>query len=158
MCIAGGQTAYTLTLIRSISMSIYKLTQKEFDKTNRSLSKALDVKYQHIQVGDREFQIERNGLGGSTKGTTGYKFTEEQRKKMSLAQKGRQGTFLGKKHTEETKQKLSVKRTGKKISEMTREKMKNDGRRGRKHTEETKEKLRQAQLNFRKNLKLPTPI
>lgn len=40
-------------------------------------------------------------------GKCGYKFSEEHRRKLSEAQKGKKGYWLGKPHSEETKNKLS---------------------------------------------------
>lgn len=126
-------------------MGIYKLTNEDFDKLNKALSEALDVEYQYMYVGDQYFEYTNNGRGGATKGTTGYKYTAEQRKNISDSLKGKK-IWLGKKHTEETKQKMSRDRKGVKLSEETKEKMKLDGRKGRKHSEETKQKMRNLAL------------
>ena len=127
-------------------MSIYKLTNEDFDRLNKSLSKALDVEYQYMFVGDQYFEYANIGRGGATKGTTGYKYTDEQKKNISNSLKGKPGSFIGKKHSEKTKKKMSLDRKGTKLSDETKEKMKLDGRRGRKHTEETKQKMRSLAL------------
>lgn len=72
-------------------------------------------------------------------GTRGYVFTEEERKKMSLAQKGNK-KWLGKKHSEETKAKMSLNNTGRVFSEETKRKI-SLSHIGKKASEETKIKL-----------------
>ena len=42
-------------------MSIYKLTNEDFDRLNKSLSKALDVEYQYMFVGDQYFEYANIG-------------------------------------------------------------------------------------------------
>lgn len=84
------------------------------------------------------------------KGCEGIKHSEEAKKKMSDAKKG-------KKHSEEHKQKLSETHKGKQLrlgckhSEETKKKMsearkgENNGMYGKKHSEETKKKISEAQ-------------
>jgi hypothetical protein len=72
-------------------------------------------------------------------GPHGYKYTEEQKLKMSLCRTGR-------KHSEETKRKISIAQIGvprKKASEETRKKMReaHKGRAPRQVSDETKKKL-----------------
>ena len=123
-------------------MNIYTLTQKDFDKTNKALSEALGLVYTEIQVGDEQFFIFYNGWGGKTKGTTGYKYTEQQKKNISNSLKGKK--YYGKRLSEQHKQKISESKLGKKWSEETRLKMKN--RKKHKHTEESKQKMRELAL------------
>jgi hypothetical protein len=129
-------------------MTIYSfiVTSQEFEKTNRLLSEALGLPYQHIECETTTFYANKIGRGGATKGTTGYKYTEEQRQNISKSLKGKTSSRLGKKHTEETKNKIAQSKIGVKLSEEIKEKMKLDGRRGRKHTKKTKDKMRELAL------------
>ena len=78
-------------------MNIYIVTQEQFDKTNKALSECFGVPYVYIETGDVEIEYEHNGWGGKTKGTTGYRYTEEQKKAMSVCRKGKSNGLLGKK-------------------------------------------------------------
>jgi hypothetical protein len=60
-------------------------------------------------------------------GVLGYKFTENQRKKISEKVKGNKN-MLGKKHSEETRQKQSEAHKGKKLSEEHKRKIKESSR------------------------------
>jgi hypothetical protein len=76
--------------------------------------------------------IAENGLdGGSDKGRPGHTFSEESRKKISLANTGRIVS-------EETCQKISEVLTGRKISEETKERMRDSNRSG---SDEVREKI-----------------
>ena len=125
-------------------MGIYKLTNEDFDKLNKHLSQAFDVKYAYIDAGDEHFEYIRSGRGGATKGTTGYKFTDEQRKNISNSIKGNNNR-LGSKHSNETKKLLSEQKKGKKASEETKAKM-SAVRKGVKRSEEFKQKMRDIAL------------
>lgn len=127
-------------------MNIYTISQESLEKTNKALSESLGVEYSPLTGGDQNFQYIRKGWGGKTKGTTGYKFTNEQKANMSAAQKGKQ-SWLGKQHTEKTKKKISQSKTGSKLSEETKKKMSiTRQNKGFKHTEETKQKMREIGL------------
>ena len=65
----------------------------------------------------------------------GKKYSEEYRKKLSEAHKGKPGNFLGKHHSEETKRKISKALKGKDNHQL-----------GKHHSEETKQRLRKANL------------
>jgi hypothetical protein len=134
-------------------MNIYILTQEQFNKTNKALSEYFGVEYTYIDVGDQEIEYERNGRGGKTKGTTGFKYTEEQRKSMSVSRKGKPNGLLGKKLSEEHKQRISQSKRGSKWSEETRKKM-TESRKNQKHTEETKQKMKEIALEREKNKRL----
>lgn len=54
----------------------------------------------------------------------GRKHTEESKKKMSNAKKGKPSTWLGKHHTEEAKRKLSLANKGKKLTAAQKQKRK----------------------------------
>jgi group I intron endonuclease len=94
-------------------------------------------------------------IGGT--GTIGYKFTEEDKKKISLAGMGRKPTermierirylHLGKKLSEETKKKISESRVGKYTGE-------DNPFYGKHHTEETKQKA----VKTKKELGILSPV
>lgn len=71
--------------------------------------------------GKAEYNIANGACGGAL--FTGHKHSEEAKKKISEAAKGRIGYMLGKKHSEETKQKNRDSHLGKKHSEETKQKM-----------------------------------
>ncbi len=80
--------------------------------------------------------------------TLGYKFTEEQKQKLSRARRGNKNgmgnkNWLGRKHTAETRRKMSDAQKGRTFSEESLQKM-SKTRKGRKHTDETKRKLSEA--------------
>lgn len=62
-------------------------------------------------------------LTGGGDGVVGVKASDETKAKMSAAQKGRKGNWLGKSHTAETKAKVSSARKGRAHSEETRTKI-----------------------------------
>lgn len=124
-------------------MNTFKITQEQFDATNKCLSDLFDVPYNYIKFED-EIIFTHNGWGGKTMGTTGYKYTEEQKKNISNSLKGKK-IWLGKKHTEETKQKISKSQSGKKWSEETRKKL-TEKRKNQRHSEESKQKMREIAL------------
>lgn len=86
-------------------------------------------------------------------GVSGYKFTEEQRKTLSDAQKGEKSHMFGKKgelchffgtkHTEETKAKMSIAQKGKKRSVEIRQ-AQSSRMAGIKHSKETIHKIAEA--------------
>lgn len=135
-------------------MITYTITTEQFDKTNKSLSDALNMDYQYIDYQTTTFEIESVGRGGKTIGTTGYKFTEEQKKRMSISRKGKPNGLLGRKLSEETKLKISESKKGSKWSEETRIKMAKS-RKNQKHSEETKQKMRERALH-RESIKRQT--
>lgn len=73
----------------------------------------------------------------------GKKLSEETRRKMSEARRGRPGTMLGRKHSEETKKKMSISRSGQ-----------NNPVLGRVRTEEEKTTYRLAQKTRKKVAKI----
>lgn len=135
-------------------MITYTITTEQFDKTNISLSNALDMEYHYIDYQTTTFEIKSVGRGGKTMGTTGYKYTEEQRKRMSVSRKGKPNGLLGKKLSEETKLKISESRKGSKWSNETRIKL-TESRKNQRHSEETKQKMRESALK-REELKRQT--
>lgn len=137
-------------------MNIYSftITPEQFEKTNRSLSKLFEVEYQHIEYEPVTFYSTQIGRGGATKGTTGYKYTQEQKQNISDSLKGKLGNRLGKTVSEETKRKISQSKMSVKLSKETKEKMKLDGRKGRKHTEETRQKMKELALEREKQKRL----
>ena len=125
-------------------MSIYKLTKEEQRIVDINLCKHFNIEYTPKEYEDVCFEYNHNGWGGATMGTTGYKYTEQQRKNISNSLKGKCKGFSGK-HTLETKKKISLKQTGKKASEETKLKM-SKTRKGKGHSEETKQKMRELAL------------
>jgi hypothetical protein len=103
-------------------MNTYKITQKQFNDTNKSLSDFFNVSYTYIKIEEDEIIPKNNGWGGKTTGTTGYKYTEEQKKNISDSLKGNK-SWLGKTHTEETRKKLTEKRKNQRHSEESKQKM-----------------------------------
>ncbi len=83
------------------------------------------------------------------KGSAGYKWTEDQRKRFSESQKGRPGRALGYKWTTEQRKKLSDVQTGKKLTEGHRKKISEASRGksnaffGKTHSDETRQKISQ---------------
>ena len=134
-------------------MNSFIITPIEFQKTNKALSEALGVEFLHINYEATVFEFEKRGRGGKTIGTTGYKYTEEQKKNISVSLKGKK-SCLGKKHSDETKRKISEFKKGSKWSEETRCKMM-PIRKSQKHSEETKQKMREIALK-REELKRQT--
>lgn len=141
------------------------LEEKEFEEENINEAKIwMDIR--------ESFYIEKfdsfNNGYNSTKGgggILGLKHSEESKKKISLAGKGRIHTEdskrkmseakmgnkcnLGKKRSQETKEKLSISNTGKKHSveakrKMSEAKMGNKNWLGKKHSEESKKKMSRA--------------
>jgi hypothetical protein len=135
-------------------MITYTITTEQFDKTNKALSEALDMNYHSIDYQTTTFKIKSVGRGGKTMGTTGYKFTEEQRKRMSVSRKGKPNGLLGRKLSEETKLKISESKKGSKWSNETRIKL-TESRKNQRHSEETKQKMRESALK-REELKRQT--
>jgi len=87
-----------------------------------------------------------------SKAKTGFKFSEESKKRMSESQKektGEKNSFYGRKHTEESKKKMSEKAKNRKVSEETKLKM-SKSRKGRKHTEESKKKMSENMKNIKR--------
>lgn len=125
-------------------MSIYKLSKEEQKTLDINLCKFFDIEYVPKEYEDIFFNYDHNGWGGATVGTTGYRYTEEQRKNISKSLKGKSKGFTGK-HSIETKQKIASKQRGKKASTETKRKM-SETRKGRKHSEETKQKMREMAL------------
>jgi group I intron endonuclease len=81
-------------------------------------------------------------------GNKGYKHTEESKRKISEAQKGKyigeKNHFYGKHHSEETRKKISEKHKGKILTEEHKRKLSEAGK-GRKHSEESKKLMSEAQ-------------
>ena len=80
------------------------------------------------------------------KSHTGKQHTEETKQKLAEQRRGKSSGAKGRTHSEETKQYLREINTGKKHSEEAIAKIKRAGL-GRKVTEETREKMRQAKLD-----------
>ena len=81
----------------------------------------------------RQKCIEAGKKGSRIRTATGWKPSEETRKKIGDRTRGKGNGFYGKKHSEETKKKMSESLKGR-MSPMQ----------GKKHTEETKQKMREV--------------
>jgi len=93
----------------------------------------------------------RNKKGQFVKGhkslaKKGYKRTEECKRKMSEARKGKNTWMKGKKHTEESKKKMSESQKGKKLSEETKKRI-SKANKGKKKPPLTKEHKRNISLS-----------
>lgn len=75
---------------------------------------------------------------------SGSKMSEDTKRKMSEAHKGRTTWIKGRHHSEETRKKISEAGSGKVISEETRKKMSESQKGKWKHSEETRMKMREA--------------
>ena len=84
-------------------------------------------------------------IGGES-GSKGYKYTEEQRKRMSENRKGEKNGMYGKHHTEETKQKERKLHTRENLSEDTIYKM-SVAKKGKKRDKQSIEKQRKTISN-----------
>ena len=73
-------------------------------------------------------------------GTSGCTVSEETKRKISEANKGKTTWLKGKHHSEETKQKISKGKKGNKLSEEHKRKI-SKGNKGKKRSEETRKKL-----------------
>jgi len=129
-------------------MPTFIITTEQFDKTNRCLSESLGMEYRYIDCETMIFES-KSKFGGKTKGTTGYKYTTEQRQNISDSLKGKPNSWLGKHHTEETKKNISIAKKGTKWSEVGKEerlKALHIRNKTRVISEETRQKLRESAL------------
>ena len=136
-------------------MSIYSISQEQFDKLNKSLSEALGMEYHFIVAGNQLFEYTNSSRGGATKGTTGYKYTEEQRKNISNGLKGKPNSWLGKHHSEQGKKNISIAKKGTKWPEEGKEerlKALQIRNKNRVISEETRQKMKEKAL-MRESLK-----
>lgn len=85
----------------------------------------------------------RRKLSEAKKGKKRAPFSEETRKKMSEAQKGEKNHFYGKTHTEETRKKISEANKGRIFSEETRKKI-SESNKGKAYSEESRRKISEA--------------
>ena len=118
---------------------IYQVLWEIDDCTNNHLNQ-MEIFY--IKKYDPQFNFTEGG-----EGTTGYKHSEESRKKMS---ENNARYWQGKTLSEETRKKMSESCKGKKLSEETRKKM-SESKKGennpmyrKRHSEETRKKMSEA--------------
>lgn len=86
-------------------------------------------------------KLTNSGIGGE--GNKGYKFTKEQKEKLSESHKGLKGFWAGKKRDMATNKKISERLKGIPMSEETKQKLSRalKGRKGKPHSIETRIKL-----------------
>ena len=92
-------------------------------------------------IGKAEYNIADGGQGGSL--NKGMHFSEEARKHMSEAHKGKPSPMKGKHIPEETKKKISVSEKGRHHSEETKRKI-GEANKRRTYSEETRRKISEA--------------
>lgn len=83
-------------------------------------------------------------LTGGGEGNLGWKHTEEAKRKMSEAMKGKKHPNYGKKHSEEIRRKISESLKGHKYSIESRRKM-SESQKGKTHSVETRSRMSKAQ-------------
>jgi len=92
-------------------MKYISISQKQFDFINKSLCEELGMELINLQIEDVVYVCEKSNYGGI--GTLGYKYTEEQKRNISLSKKGKPSLFKGIKrkptgpHKEDSKKKMS---------------------------------------------------
>jgi len=106
----------------------------------RSLNKRL---LNMTSGGEGILNMSEESLGKLRKAITGRKHTVEARAKMSAAKKGRPSPTLGVPMSDETKRKLSEAKKGKKLSGEHKKRI-SEGAKGHKHTQATKEAIGRA--------------
>ncbi len=119
----SGRDAFRRDIIEYAD-DLDKLLQKETEYVTEDLVK--DPMCYNVTIGGRL-------------GTSGFRHSDETKRKMSESAKGSR-RFLGKTHTVETKQKMRIARLGKVVSDETRRKMR-DNMMGFRHSDETKKKI-----------------
>lgn len=146
---------------------------ENFDKQNEKDNKfLLDMETSYIELFDSTNREIGYNLCKFSNDSTGIRFSEETRLKMSIAQRGKKMSeeskikisqsnkdkpkskdhaakcrvaSLGHKHSEETKEKIRQGNKGKKLSEEHRQKL-IEANKNRLITEETREKMRNSQI------------
>ena len=129
-------------------MATFTITTEQFEKINKNLSVLFDIDYHHINYETTTIVSDR-GFGGKTMGTTGYKYTAEQRKNISDSLKGRTTGRLGIPLSDETKRKISESKKGSKWSEEGKEKRIESLKyrtQNRKFSEESLQKMKESAL------------
>jgi group I intron endonuclease len=116
------------------------------DELLLNIRETMKIIVEHSHVSENGYNMTWGG-----EGVSGYKFTDNQKKKMSESHKGQIPWMSGRKHTEETRRKIkeAVNRNRKEISDETRLKLSKSSK-GRKHSDETKRKISE----YRKGKKL----
>jgi hypothetical protein len=103
----------------------------EIYKSNLTMTEALHLETHFIKFYGRR-RLDSNGILINMKygseGMSGYKHTEETRKKISKAFAGTNGINTGKKHPEAVRRNMSLAKKGKKWSEKQREEYENSSR------------------------------
>lgn len=94
----------------------------------------------------KKMSLAKKGKPSNSPGSTGLVVSKEHREKISAANKGKPGNRLGVAHTEETRARMSISQTGKTIPDETRNKI-SKALSGRSISEESKEKMSIAAKN-----------
>ena len=134
-------------------------TKEEYESNGMNNRSKLEIKCKCGKTFQKSFdnfkynkqrQCKECGVSKRSETRKGKHHTEETRKKISEANKGKNNPFYGKHHTEETKNKISEVHKGKYVSVETKNKM-SEAHKGKKLPEETKQKISKSE----KGKKLP---
>lgn len=98
----------------------------------------------------KQFGIELFNLTKGGDGTAGLKLSDETRRKIAEARRGKSTSWKGMKHSEDAKRKISFANKGKSLTIETRAKLA-EANRGFKVSEETKRKIAEAHRGTTRN-------
>lgn len=82
-------------------------------------------------------------------GNLGYRFTDEQRKRMSESRRGESNGFFGKVHSDEIKKKFSQQRKGRKLTQEWKDAI-GRGQSGKVNSSETRAKMSASKIHTKK--------
>jgi len=94
-----------------------------FDNSNDMFAKELEIVNEEFLINENTYNLKVGGKGGWHYDRSKRKLSEEHKKKISLAMKGKTPWIKGKTHNEKTKKRFSEIHSGKVVSEETRMKM-----------------------------------
>lgn len=116
-----------------------------------TVAEAFEKEMQYIKL-FKSFGARLTNCSDGGEGNKGYRYTDEQKLRMSRIHKGKAGFWTGKKRSEETKQKISDKLKGVRLSEERKQNMSRErkGRKGKPHSTEAKLKMSLAKKGQRR--------